>query len=737
MDNISRNNKVEFKLVSDKQPSLVLNTDPPNWDNDEKTYQLDKNSRGVLRKINTELEITKEGFDYLYGSTLVNGLNPEIKIIKSGKDELDINETWRTLYEAGLDMENAEFELDRRVAKVQFTQGGLYDKIKAKISTKFDLVSRVDANGNEITELTTITVQELGRDILRISKGSVENGIRVQHVVGGGFLGGGDRDVARAAVFQITDNSDREYINSVNVGQEAMGFNNGDYANGQVGGLLFTRSDRTRTRTIKGLLKVRMYDGDSGYLDLDRVYYRYNTATSTYEYERKENIVRLLNPSVNDIIQHDFNNETITLEAEQAMSYIFHSNTNDGVGYEYIDNTIEIKENASYPSTIAKNLLPFELIDRFLEKITGEKGLLKSNVLGRKDLGYEEDGEWAYLATATGFWARGFDLTPSEDPKQFQTSLKDALDSLYVQFPWMYCIEKVNGKEYFRFEKLDYTQQYFTSIELGKNTLSGFTKIKASKPVITILADNLYTGAIFGYKSGGKDYEEVFGLASPHGIAEYSTSYKGSKENIYNQVSTYRADLEGYELARIKQKEFFPDEDTNYDQSIFFRHLKKVGGQYFMRTWQDDLDSEPNGEGVYSPETMGNLLLTPFRCLLRHRKILATSIYKDPYETLNFTSSNCFSAFSTTIDGVEIFENGNIINLDMGKPYISEYLLSFEGKVYQEMIDQIEGFTMIDGEEVPNVFGIYEVLIGDTLYKGKLFKVQISGTGKHEIALLP
>ncbi len=727
MDRISPHNKVEFTILTEGYDEVILDQDPPNWDKDEKVYEVDKDSKGVLLKQNTQLEITKKGYEHLYGVRLAKGFNPESIIIKRGKDTFDKHETWRTFYKAVLDTPEAEIDIDRKVFKVPFTQGGLFDLIKANYSKQFDLVNEKDVDGNDIGSLNTILEQCNGRQIFRESIGKVEDGITIDHPVTGS-----DKDVARGVVLTVNPNSDRDFIKSVQVGSEPLGYFSGDYAAGQIGALLFTRSDRYRKRLLNGKIKVLLDQAKRhpGFLRLEEVFYQYNVSNSTYEYiSGSRNSLAQVNTNLaNQILEHDFNDHVVELEEGQGYALALYSNTDDGIGYTYQETKVTIREDATYPATVAKDLLPFEMVERFLHKITGVPNLLISNVLGRKDLGYSQDGEWSLLATTSGFWARGFDLDQTDDPKQFTISLKDVLESLNTVFPIMWTIEERFGVEYLRLEKLEYSKQSFTGIQ--------YLKV-ASKPVITTLTDSLFSNVKIGYQKGGGDYEEVFGLASIHGNAEFSTSYS-KKDNAYTQLSKIRADVEGHELARIKQAQFFRNEDTPYDRDIFFRHLKIVGGQYIMRTWQDDLSEAPQGEGIYSPNTMGNLLLTPFRCLLRRKRVIGTALYKDPLKSLNFISSNCFSNFSTTLVGdTELQENGSILNSELGTPYLSGDLLGFDGKIDQRMIDQIEGFTKINGEDVPNWYGIYEVNVNGSLLKGIMMKIQVNGEGKHEIALIP
>lgn len=743
MSKIAFDKDHEFTLDSIELGSIVVE-DPLNWDEDDKTYKYDKLGGGTLEKINTNLEFYGEGHDFIKSHPLVFGFDSEISVTKRIKDPYKKGEDWRISYQASLDLTQSKFDRSRTtpIAKIPFTQGGLYDRIKARYSTKFDLVEPIDADGNAITELDTIIEQVTGREIFRRSVAEVEDGARVQHPVSGA-----DKDVARAIPFTVNPNSDNDNINSIVLGSEQVGFNNGGFANGTIGSILFSRSDRKRTRTLNGKVKIRIVDSDIGFVRLYKVFYKYNTTSNIYEFiqGREELLGNYDASTLNSELEYDFVNDDVTLEADEAMTLVWYSNTEDGWGYEYYDTQVIITEDESYPATVAKDLLPLEFFDRFVEKITGEKGLVVSNVFGRIDKGYDQDGEWANLALSSGYWARGFDLgdpiinkdTGDPEPKkQFTISFKEGFNGFYVPVPLMWSVEKIKGKEFVRIEKYEYTQQDFVGIRLGRDINGVFQHLQASKPIEETLTANLYTGAEIGYVGGDDDYEEVSGLSSPHGIGQFSMSLKRREENVYSKTSVIRADLEGFDLARRKESIYFPDTDTPYDSKIFFRHLKKIGTNWTLRKWQDDFEEEP--KNIYSPSTSGNLLLTPFRCALRHGRILATSVSKKPNEKfVKVSVEGKNNKLITKLPGEdEIAENGFVLNKKLGVPFINGFMLKFDGKVYQSMVDEIEGSTTIDGEEVPNWYGLFEVMVGDTLQYGRLIKSNITKGGKHEIALI-
>lgn len=735
-------NDTEFEITSDKIPALVLTQEPKNWDDDEKSYSYDKEGRGTLMKINTQLEFGKEVWSYLKGVIFAFGFGSTCEIIKRGKSTTKIGEDKRILYQAVLDVDKAEFDDSIKSVKVPFTQGGLYDVVKSRYNDTYDLVNTKSADNKDITAIDTVIEQVIGREIFRRTELNVEDGT----ITDIEFRGGG-KDTARAVPFQIVRNSDSDSIGGINIGAEKVNFADNDYKDGNVGSLLYFDADESKRLRLNGRVKFEVTNDTSGFIYLQGIKYTLENGVLKFKTGSAEAFDYVSSSTVGNVLDYSFTNHFVDLEKGESYAIVLLARRNGSfiglhtLKWEFSDTYMVVENDDSFKPTQAKVMLPYEYFDRLLEKITGEKGLLITNVFGRKELGYKEDGDWAYLGVSSGFWARGFDIgaeiiNPETqepyDKKQFNISLKDAVESFHTIFPLMWSIEVVNGKERFRLEKYEYTQQSFVGVRLGRTVNGAFQYIPAQKPKTTILSSDLFTGVKMGYEKGGNEYEEVSGLSSPHGMMERTTSLgsKRNESNIYTQLSKIRADLEGYDLARREQAVETYDIDTTYDQDIFFRHLKKTGTQYFLRTWEDDFNNAPSGKNVYSPGTMGNLLLTPFQCIKRHGKIIGTGLYTEPYGQLTFASSNCFSNFSMD----DHVEDGAINNSELGKPFINGFKIGFEGKVYQEMIDEIEGFTEIDGERIPNWYGQYEVKIGDELVRGRIMDIKINKNGKHEIA---
>lgn len=722
MDNLGFRNEVYFELVADNADSLIIQ-EPLNWDSDDRSYEISSNGGGVLMKTNTELKLAKDGSDWCRKLQLINGFDATATIIKRGKDITRSDEAWRKLYYSELDLLNATW--NERTCKTTFKQGGLFDKITTRYSDDYDLVNTESADGKDIGEVKKVVENCTGRAIFRKSELEVSNEY-IQEIE----LTGGDRDDVKAIPFVVVSNSDGDYINGITTGANSVAHSSDAYDVGETSFMLYDRSDRQKELRLKGNINFEVIDSYGGNMYLEYVWYDY--INEEYIFNRSEQKATIDTGISLNNLSYDFNNETIMVGEDESLAIVLRWRSDSYTAviqkaklkYKYSNTLLAISLDDLYPPTQAYNILVKDLFKRLVAKITGKENFISD---------YLDSDEFKLLSITSGFWSRGFDFIPNQadaegetkDPKQFNISLKTATESLNCLVPVFWFIGTVNGKEYLRLEHKDFKHQNFIGVEFSRTIEGESIKIPVSNLERTILTKELYTFLEFGYEKGGTDYEEVIGLSSAHGKLSYNTCLTNKETSKYSQISRIRADVEGHELARIKQFINFPEEDTTYDQDLFWRDLIVDTGGYRLRQPLDDFNTLPSG-GIYSPETTGNLRLTPRANAIRHSKIYATGFY-NKLNPITFISSNYFS--SIIIDGIK--ESDSIKKEELKKPYINGYLLSFEGVVYQEIIDKIEGKT----KGIPNWYGLFEIETNEgDIYRGRLIKSIITGTGKHEIA---
>jgi len=360
---------------------------------------------------------------------------------------------------------------------------------------------------------------------------------------------------------------------------------------------------------------------------------------------------------------------------------------------------------------------------------------LYSEFLGRKDLGYPEDGPGALCAVTHGFWIRQFDKfpIPSEATattskvenlfKPLTTSFKDAVASLDVVWNIGIGIEKINAKERIRLEERSFFFNNNVTIRLP-NQVKNVKRSCAS--------EYYYSSLEFGSEKGG-DYQEACGLDEYNTQSKYTTVIHRVK-GIYSKIAPFRFDNYGPEFARRKPKSLNDTEDTSYDTDNVLLDLKRgVDSIFKQRKWADDFEKEPTG--VFSPETATNLRFSPINCLLRHSWWFAGGFKKYPTDYVRYASSKANSQLKTKLNGKnEYSENGDIINHELNKARFFPEWIEFEHVCDFEIMQQVEGKTTILGKEVINFYGLVEFINEDNeKEKGFLFNLKPNGRGTWKI----
>ena len=218
------------------------------------------------------------------------------------------------------------------------------------------------------------------------------------------------------------------------------------------------------------------------------------------------------------------------------------------------------------------------------------------------------------------------------------------------------------------------------------------------------------------------EYDDANGIEEANGRSQLTTHIKRS-ESKYSIISPFRFDPIGYEITRRKYHYAFPKTDTERDSHIWM-HDTKVDAQgiHTHNLWADRFDSAPTG--IFDPETAWNLWLSPMnRLFYGHGYSIKRGLYHFRDAKIRFASSNANQNLRTIISGFELHEGGNITISDIEKPRIEATTSNLTFKMTQEIEDTLLGFTEIDGELVPNYFGLIEYLEKGDLRYGRLTKL--------------
>lgn len=712
MANINQSyyDRVRYILQNKNLGSLVV-SEPEGWKTDDKELSRHKDYHGIFPKFSNSLKFYGSSRDYLKQVYDIYGINEDVRLLKEEKHpKTDI---WTRVYDGYLDLSTYEDE-DKKVS-LKFNSGGLEAILKTRIDDEVEITRETTIDGKSLNPISEIDVELDGRRIYLISdfeKDTTVNQITLDVTSDAGNT----RRVTSGFPLNLVNKSHEE-------SQGVIYLSEGNELVGTTGMMFFANSIDTQTILIKAKnisfkpVITSDYPGNGPSNDIDwgiislclTVFENgidYNVKSREYLFSSQN----LPGNTFDQLIQTDrvlrsftfdrtlnlLPNESVALEFFIEADLATGFNQHFRVDFTEMGGTLVVEEDSFFEKTNTKAVLPFELADRLLEVYTDEK-CLKSDALGRTDIGYPKDGIASLVAQTNGFNIRGFSKD-DELYKPLTTSLKDFLENFDSTHNLGMGIERIGFKEYVRIEELSYFYNRNTTIRLPNRV----NKVKRS-----IATDYYYSSIDIGNEKGAT-YEEAFGLVEYNGLSKFSTIITRVK-NIYSKITKYRSDSFGIEFARRKPKVNFATTDTKYDTDIFNLDLKRFFGFFKLRKWQDDFEEEPNG--TFSPETAFNLRLSPLNCLLRHGWVIASGFTKYLSDYISYSSSTANSSLTTKlIDGNQYSENGRIVNSELKRPkYVPEYL-EFTHPLDFEITQLLNGTKNILGKEVLNIYGCVEFI---------------------------
>ncbi|HPJ65950.1 MAG TPA: hypothetical protein PK243_10545 [Flexilinea sp.] len=760
ISNPTYRDRVRFTLYHDDYGTLRID-DPVGWDEDEKEYARNTKYHGIFTKFSNSLKFVLSGAEFINNVRDIYGVNAEIVLTKDERHpQTDI---WTRRYEGILDL--SEWEKEDGEVSVKFNSSGLEKELKSRESEAVEIERETTMDGDTLDPLSTKTVYLEGRQIFLQSAFDVgptnnEIGVSVESNAGN------TRNQTGGIPLRLVSNSHQEILQSV-YPQTTGSENNGDL------GMMFLFDcdrDRTFNFQLNGTLNVNF----SQYENVQ--WCRYKVCLTVYkdgfDFNLKNRYVmhelRSENPpETNDISQlvlpsdvdfpvnpftingvnFSYSNENFqVLEGESVALEVYlkadmYRDNNAGVRAKakdiVVDFTIE-EDSLTEPST-SKAVMVHELGERLVKIMTGREDCFYSEILGRSDIGYPQDGEASLLGLAHGMWIRQFDKYPINDEnkyKPFTTKFKDYTDSLEAIWNIGLGIERVGFRERVRMEDMSYFYNNNVLVKLGKQTGNQFEYIQVKKVKRSCAKEYLFSAIDTGYSKGG-EYEEAMGLDEYNGKANFNTVITRVK-SILTQISNYRADSYGLEFARRKPKSAYKTEDTTYDKDVFWMDLKRFGSIFKMRKWQDDFAQQPTG--VFSPDTATNLRLSPVNMTIRRGWFVAASLVSYPLDYIRYGSSTANSNLKTRlIGGDEYSENGDdeqriIQNQELKKARFVPEWVEFEFEVDFDISEQLEGTTTILGRKIPNKYGLIEFKNENgELERGFLFNLKPNKQGKWKL----
>lgn len=720
--NTSFHNQADYYISSALGRRKII--EPEGWKSDFMEIKKSKENSGVVNKASTNLKFIGNGEEEITKIKDELGTEADAVLEKWSMHPRELKQI--KAYRAQLDI--GEYKLKKGKVQVKAQESGLLSKIATYKSEKVELERLDSFNGNPLQPLQKHSVAVDGKRIFK--KSLLET----------------DPTANFTDVWRMSDNDGdyetrmlpvpviRTHISDVNVYIPSPNkFDHGSMVTGDAGNLFYTYNNIDKDLNIDirvacKITEIDINDIANGFFKIRLIRYGGGDSLNYLEHWTlySENNIYSLGGQEIDVSL----SKTITLLEDESLALVFYGGGefgdffNDGdfkIDISDIDASINIEEDSVFRASNNQILLPYERLERLLQIMTGrtDKDLLRSSVFGRKDLGHAEDGELAYLGSSTGFWARGF------DEQNFTTSWKDTMQTYFAVRGISWGVERRGDLETIVVEPLTYFYQ------IGEV----FTFPNQVKNVERKIANEFqYSSIDIGYEKGGGDYEEAVGLDEPNGKHNYTTPFVRN-EKKHSLLSKDRADMTGYEYARRKPKESYPNEDTRYDIYIFLMDCKVVDGYIVQKKWTDLFIKKPYG--IYSVETATNLDLTPKRNLQHHGWWLNGGLFRYNTQKLVYGSSefpNNSQMVSQKEGEIEVYEQGNLPITSLDAPRFKTEWVTFQHKIDFDLNELINGYTDVGGRLIPNIYFEWRFLNEDGVYeKCRIFEVKPKGSGKIKV----
>ena len=674
---------VQYTLSHENYGTITIE-DPIGWESDLKEIQRSTKNFSTITKFSTNLQFMGKGAKFIKSVYSIYGMEANIILKKFviHPNESELVERYVSI------LDGYTYEIEDDIIKINALESDLNAKLKSLGSEKFELENTEAFNGNNIGTLYKKTALIDGKALLLVSQWNKREEKFIVDHESDDFLD--DKNHRKYAIpVNNFANSDDQAFSVTEPYLVPDGGNKWGYGNAFANNCFYSMAthDLTPTITIDIDLEIMRIDDDgniiknrleSGEFNLDLVRYFDDTDGNgnTHKFLDAVNLKTFTGDNTIKTVQYRSIAKVEILEGE-SLAIVLRSDYYGDKKLTCVVNKADITltEDSYVEPSQCEVIQPFELFNRLLHKITGRTdNVLISDYFGRKDLGYSEDGEGSRLCIASGFNARNF------IDKNTPTSWNDAIESYMVASNISYTIERKGFTEYVRIEPLSY---FFSSKKTYLDKIIDDVKIEVAK-------EYSYSGIEIGYEEGGDEYEEAVGLDEFNGKHTYTTPLLKSDSKL-SLISKYRADMTGFEFARRKPQQFFPTEDTQYDNSIFFLDLKTDGisDVLVQRKYEDDYTDIPIN--VYSPQTATNLRLSPRELLRRHGWFINNCLwaYSDNYIRFNSAIGN----EKLILDGEAANDNIKINTLDSAK--FSNFFINFTYKtdfyLEQEISDNING----------------------------------------------
>lgn len=606
---------------------VALKHNPDGWKEQKITIDRSPSFFGLFTSMSGGIRFVKDGYDYVKRIYEEKGFDYEVKLAIYEYRELPED---RDVLEFAGFLDLSTYNISELYIDVDIIESTLARKIASRDDLTMDITDNTSVGNIELSALPSVTARLREREILlssayEIDETNADIGSS-QSAQTPGANSGIVIPVSLAA-------SDLENLNDIPFGQP-------DAATA----CFWNPSGNTLD--VKFNYKLRgNFNGGPDVTGTRKILVReYFDATFTSFADREE----LFTTSGNYGVTVPFNLDDsfeLTIPPDSYISFMTYGTAGNDFYQNHFDEAeLSFTINEFAEATTSQAYISHEIGRRIIEKIADEengdlKKIFVSDVLGSKELGYENDGKYHEYVNLSGLGIRNF---PSPG---YKINLKKWFKSMTSMFNLGLGIEYDElNRPYIRLEE---KKHFFSGVVAG--TLHSVTELEKS-----VANDWIYNSVKVGYEKS--EYEATQGLEEYNNKFEWANSITRVKNEL-DLVSSIRADGNGIEQARRKPFSLYPTEDTKYDNDNFIIKSTKSGNMWFS----DQAENYDIVEEIFSPETAYNLDLTPGRMFRNNGDLVRAGLEKKLNTEITFQGAEQKANLASQRTGsFLITENENI-----------------------------------------------------------------------------
>ncbi|WP_151086852.1 hypothetical protein [Hymenobacter baengnokdamensis] len=661
-----------FTLNSELLGPWRLRYDPVDWDTLAVTLSRARNTHGIDVEYSTHLGFVKDGKAYLQQA--FDAADIEANVTLTVEQWEPNNFVWQLYYYGQVVFLAAEFTLTQ--INVNLAKVGYLQRFLSRDSVSVDLFAGTSVSGFAGAPAPLMSVELHSRAIMLRYAASQQNEVVTTSAMYGD---NGDPSHEQLLYFGF----DTPELNELNLGAVGGGFVPGDATSAVA--IYTAQGKESVTITLALFARVEAHTENG-------LFIRQFTKVGCSCFLRVTGLqggTTLLQPEI--AVGH-LNGDYVGQIAVPAQLFRYELEAGDEV-FLFADWFVhDLTRNAPdpYQATITavfqpgsflritadtqttptptNGVLAYEALNRVCQALTDEVDVFRSDFFGRTDstLAYPVDGPGSLTLLTGGFQVRGFPLLTDPGPTGVLPDLRKSLfttwSDLFGSLAAVYCLgnqfEWVIGQrgqpvQVVRVEPASYFYDTEIVLDLGPVTDAR----------IHVAEENYYQVVEMNYEQW--QAEQVNGLVEFNSKRQWTTPLT-QVSNTYIQSSKFAA--AGILLETTRRQRYLATSTTDdaRDTTNFLVCLVRQGGSYTTERDQQLLTST----GLFSPETVYNLRLSPARMLRRHSAIIRAGLMPIPLNQVRFTSGEGNTTLVSQLAGeaAPIAEGGDVAVTDLDQP---------------------------------------------------------------------